>query len=165
MHLPTALALASTASLAAAHPFTLTRRAVPAIPNTSTFDILLAGNLNDAMSTFDENIQVMILDMQGNTKETIADLKSLGKTVLCYFSGGTYEPGRDDSKDFLDADLGKTMKDWPDEKWLDVESENVKKIMTARIQTAADKGCAGVDVDNVDGYVRLPLPLLTHYPI
>jgi hypothetical protein len=48
------------------------------------------------------------------------------------------------------------MKDWPDEKWLNVESENVRKIMAGRIQAAKDKGCMGVDADNVDGYVRFP---------
>ena len=162
MHLPTAVVLASTASIAAAHPY-LSRRAAPAIPNTSTFDILLAGNMNGDMGTLDENVQVMILDLEENEAATIADLKTAGKTVLCYFSAGTYEPNRDASAQFQDGDLGNTMKDWPDEKWLNVESENVRKIMTARIQAAADKGCMGVDPDNVDGYVS-PSPSATHTP-
>ncbi|KAF2691981.1 glycoside hydrolase family 114 protein [Lentithecium fluviatile CBS 122367] len=152
MHLPTALALAG---IAAAHPFSpssFSRRAVPTIPNTSTFDILLAGNLNGDTGTFDENVQVMILDMEGNDASTIQSLVSSGVTVLCYFSAGTYEPNRSDSAKFLDADLGNTMEDWPDEKWLDVESENVRTIMKGRIQMAKDKGCMGVDPDNVDGY-------------
>jgi len=157
MHLPTALAIAGTATLAAAHPH-LTRRAVPAIPNTSSFDILLAGNLNGDSGTLDESVQVMILDLEENDAATIANLKTAGTTVLCYFSAGTYEPNRDASAQFQDGDLGNTMKDWPDEKWLNVESENVRKIMTARIQAAKDKGCMGVDADNVDGYVCSPSP-------
>jgi hypothetical protein len=35
---------------------------------------------------------------------------------------------------------------------LNTNSANVRSIMTTRIQMAKDKGCNGVDPDNVDGY-------------
>jgi hypothetical protein len=45
------------------------------------------------------------------------------------------------------------MKDWKHENWLDVKSENVRKIMTARIEYARQQGCNAGDPDNIDGYV------------
>ena len=79
-------------------------------------------------------------------------LFKLNKKVICYFSAGSYEPGRPDSANFLPSDLGSQMANWPDETWLDIRSLNVQKIMAARIQLAKSKGCDAVDPDNVDGY-------------
>lgn len=152
MYISTLLSLSTTLAVGASIPHHPLRRAVPSIPNNTTFDILLAGTMNDAMGTLAETVDVMILDLEGNDASTIADLKSQGHTVLCYFSAGTYEPGRAASGQFKDGDMGNYMKDWPDERWLNVDSENVRKIMTGRMQMAQEKGCVGVDLDNVDGY-------------
>ena len=81
--------------------------------------------------------------------------KSHGKKVICYFSAGTFEDGdsrRPDSGDFPDYVKGHTLKDWHDEKWLDIRKSVVRPIMTARLKLARDKGCDGVEPDNVDGY-------------
>lgn len=72
--------------------------------------------------------------------------------MICYFSAGSYEPYRPDSSVFLPSDLGADLDGWPDEKWLDIRSANVRSIMAARIQLAASKGCDAVDPDNVDGF-------------
>jgi hypothetical protein len=42
---------------------------------------------------------------------------------------------------------------WPGERWLRLGSENVRRIMKGRVELAGQKGCDGVDPDNVDGYV------------
>jgi hypothetical protein len=73
--------------------------------------------------------------------------------VICYFSAGSYEPGRPDSGDFKKEDMGAGLDGWPGEKWLKLSSENVRNIMKKRIDLAWKKGCDGVDPDNVDGYV------------
>ncbi|KAF2441834.1 glycoside hydrolase family 114 protein [Karstenula rhodostoma CBS 690.94] len=86
-----------------------------------------------------------------NTKGWIKELAKT-KTVVCYFSAGTYEPWREDAGLFLPADYGRKMEDW-DEWWLDLKSANVKSIMEARIKRAADAGCHAIDPDNIDGYV------------
>jgi hypothetical protein len=43
-----------------------------------------------------------------------------------------------------------------DEWWLDIKSSkclaNIKPIMAARIKQAKDKGCDGIDPDNMDSY-------------
>ena len=42
---------------------------------------------------------------------------------------------------------------WPGERWLKLSSDNVRSIMKKRVEMSAQKGCDGIDVDNVDGYV------------
>ena len=39
-----------------------------------------------------------------------------------------------------------------DELWLDIRAPEVRDIMKARLDLAAQKGCDGVEPDNVDGY-------------
>ncbi|CAH0037927.1 unnamed protein product [Clonostachys solani] len=97
------------------------------------------------------DVDVYDIDVYDNSAETIAKLHRLGKKVIGYFSAGTYEKWRPDSRQFGKADLGKPMDDW-DERWVDVRSGNVRAIMAKRIQLAAEKGCDAIDPDNVDGY-------------
>lgn len=49
--------------------------------------------------------------------------------------------------------MGNPLDGWPNEKWLNINSANVRSIMTKRIQLASSMGCDAVDPDNVDGYV------------
>ncbi|KXJ88901.1 glycoside hydrolase superfamily [Microdochium bolleyi] len=89
----------------------------------------------------------------GKDKErVIGRLHGLGKKVICYFSAGTYEPYRQDSGQFKTADLGASLPDWPDERWLNTNSDNVRSIMAKRIKLAADMGCDAIDPDNMDAY-------------
>lgn len=99
------------------------------------------------------DVEVFNIDLFDNSAQTIAALHSLNKKVICYFSAGTFEEWRPDASEFAKSDLGKAMDDWPGEKWLDLRSENVRSIMARRIKLAAEKGCDGIDPDNVDGYV------------
>ena len=96
---------------------------------------------------------VFDVDLFDTPVETIQQLHNLGKKVICYFSAGSYENWRPDANSFQPADLGKGLDGWPGENWLKLSSANVRNIMKARIQMAAQKGCDGVDPDNVDGYV------------
>ncbi|KAH8656825.1 endo alpha-1,4 polygalactosaminidase precursor [Ilyonectria robusta] len=98
------------------------------------------------------DVEVFNIDLFDNSAQTIAALHSLNKKVICYFSAGTFEEWRPDASEFAKSDLGKAMDDWPGEKWLDLRSENVRSIMARRIKLAAEKGCDGIDPDNVDGY-------------
>lgn len=105
-------------------------------------------------------IDVYDVDLVDTSKQDIATLKKNGKKVICYFSAGSYENWRPDASLFNKADLGNGLAQgdtanagyWPGEKWLNIRSSKVMDIMTARIQLAKDKGCDGVDPDNVDGY-------------
>ena len=103
--------------------------------------------------TTDPDVEIFDIDLFTNSNETISLLHDLGKKVICYFSGGSYEPYRPDSDRFRSQDMGKALDGWGDEKWLDIRSENVRDIMAERVKLAHEKGCDAVDPDNVDGYV------------
>ncbi|KAJ4267452.1 hypothetical protein NW762_003559 [Fusarium torreyae] len=98
------------------------------------------------------DVGIYDLDMYDNDAETFSALHDAGKKVICYFSAGSWEDWRDDKNQFKKADLGATLDGWPDEKWLNLKSANVRNIMKKRIQYAAKKGCDAIDPDNVDGY-------------
>jgi hypothetical protein len=107
---------------------------------------------NDATSLAPD-VGIWDIDLFTNSKDIIDTLHRLGKKVICYFSAGSYEPGRPDSDQFQQSDKGKELVGWPGEYWLNLNSSNVKAIMAKRIQLASEKGCDGIDPDNVDGYV------------
>ncbi|EYE90034.1 endo alpha-1,4 polygalactosaminidase [Aspergillus ruber CBS 135680] len=114
----------------------------------STFQIMILYQLDDTST----NADIYDIDLFYNTKDIITQLHKDGRKVLCYFSAGSYEDWRDDRTQFHKSDLGSNLAGWPGERWLDINSENVRRIMLSRLDTARDKGCDGVDPDNVDGY-------------
>jgi hypothetical protein len=89
------------------------------------------------------------IDLFDNDPSTVTTLKAAGKLVICYFSAGTMEDWRDDVKDFPAADQGKVLPEWPNEKWIRTGSTKIREIMAKRIRLAADKGCDGIDPDNI----------------
>lgn len=107
---------------------------------------------DEARSAMPE-VQVFDLDMFENPADTFAMLRKAGSYVICYFSAGSYEDWRPDKSHFDATDIGKPLADWQGERWLDVSSPRVRRIMKARIKLAASKGCDAIDPDNVDGYV------------
>ena len=108
-------------------------------------------------NSIDPDVAVFDIDLYSNPVETIEYLHELDRRVICYFSAGSYEDWRDDESDFDEEDLGDDLDGWPGERWLKLDSENVRAIMTKRLDLAAEKGCDAVDPDNVDGYVSLAL--------
>ncbi|PLB52646.1 putative endo alpha-1,4-polygalactosaminidase [Aspergillus steynii IBT 23096] len=114
----------------------------------TTWQIELLYPLNDTS----HDVDVYDIDLFTNKKETIDDLHKQGRKVICYFSAGSYENWRPDKSKFKQSSLGSVMDGWPDEKWIDIRSDNVKEVMIGRLDMAVEKGCDGVDPDNVDGY-------------
>ncbi|KAK0556014.1 hypothetical protein OC846_001450 [Tilletia horrida] len=99
------------------------------------------------------SVTVYDIDMFNHQNLTVVrDLQKLGLTVICYFSSGSYEPGRPDSYKFKKSDKGNELDGWPGEYWLNLSSSNVRSIMANRIAIAANMGCNAIDPDNVDGY-------------
>jgi Glycoside-hydrolase family GH114 len=118
---------------------------------THSFQIILSGipDIKPSASSVTPNVDVYDVDLFLADKTIIQTLHKLNKTVICYFSGGTYEPGRPDSKQFSNADMGSRLKEWPNEKWLKLSSAAVRRIMVNRIQLAHERGCDAIDPDNV----------------
>jgi hypothetical protein len=131
---------------------------LPWVPKVNdTWQIILSHPpvIDDSSTTTTPNVSIFDIDLFDTPISTIQQLHKLEKKVICYFSAGSYEDWRPDASEFKPEDLGKDLDGWPGEKWLDLNSENVRKIMKERIKMASEKGCDGVDPDNVDGYVRL----------
>lgn len=107
----------------------------------------LSGNLDTSL-----DVQMYDIDLFGTSASVIASLKARGIKVICYLDAGSWEPGRPDSALFPNVAIGKVMDGWPDEKWLDVRNATVRDLIAKRMDVAVQKGCDGVEPDNVDGY-------------
>lgn len=112
-------------------------------------------NLSPTATTVTPDVDIYDIDLFTNNQSTIDALHRMGKKVICYFSAGSYEPNRPDSDKFTEKDQGKGLEGWPGERWLKLDSANVRSIMSKRIDLAAQKKCDAIDPDNVDGFVSL----------
>jgi len=127
---------------------TLANASPLAIPANASWHLQLNGPLQTP------NRQVYDIDLYDTPKQTITNLKGQGRIVICYFSAGTWEDWRSDAKLYPKAAIGKPLAEWPGERWLDYRHPQVRTVLAARLDLARDKGCDGVDPDNVDGYAN-----------
>ncbi len=97
-------------------------------------------------------VDVMELDLFDTPASVIADLQARGVRVACYFSAGSWEEWRADAAEFPDAIIGNSYDGWSGERWLDIRAAALRPLLEARLDLARDKGCDGVDPDNVNGY-------------
>jgi len=100
------------------------------------------------------DVEIYDFDLFDVPDAVIEELHASDRKLLCYFSAGSYEQWRPDAGDFPDAALGKKLDGWAGERWLDVRHPAVFEIMTARLDRARERGCDGVEPDNVDGYTN-----------
>jgi len=98
------------------------------------------------------DVEMYDVDLFDVPQGTIQALQNAGRIVICYFSAGSFEDWREDAGDFPSEALGNNLDEWEGENWLDITNETVREIMEARLDLAADKGCDGVEPDNMDGY-------------
>jgi hypothetical protein len=95
------------------------------------------------------------IDLFDVPQSVIDALHEDGRIVICYFSAGSYEEWRPDAADFPSSVQGNPLDGWPGESWLDVRQiDTLGPIMQARLELAVQKGCDGVEPDNVDGYAN-----------
>lgn len=110
----------------------------------------LSGTINTSVAA-----QMYDIDLAETPAATIAELHTAGRTVICYFSAGSWEAFRADAARFPESVLGSSLDGWPDERWLDIRQiDLLTPIMAARLDMAVTKGCDGVEPDNVDGYAN-----------
>jgi hypothetical protein len=129
----------------------------PTVGQTWQIVLLQPIALNPDANTVTPNVDIYDIDLFTNNQSTIDALHRMGKKVICYFSAGSYEPNRPDSNQFTEQDQGKGLEGWPGERWLKLDSVNVRNIMSKRIDLAAQKKCDAIDPDNVDGFVSTKL--------
>jgi hypothetical protein len=95
------------------------------------------------------------VDLFDTPVSTIQELHARGTHVACYFSAGSYERGRPDSRRFSRSVLGRTLSGWPGERWLDIRRlRTLGPIMKRRLDLCRRKGFDAVEADNVDGYAN-----------
>lgn len=126
----------------------------PAVGSTWQIVLVAPIQLDSSATSVTPDVDIFDLDLFNTNASTINTLHRLGKKVICYFSAGSYEPGRPDSKDFKESDKGKGLEGWPGERWLNLNNNNVRNIMSRRIDLASKKKCDAIDPDNVDAFVR-----------
>ena len=100
------------------------------------------------------DVKVYDIDLFNTPDAVLSQLHAEGRRIVCYFSAGSAETYRPDYDQFRKSDLGKPLDGYPDERWIDVRSANVRRIMAARLDLARTRGCDGVEPDNVDGYAN-----------
>lgn len=108
--------------------------------------------------TLDRSVEADVydIDLFDTPQGDIEALHAAGRRVVCYFSAGSSEDWREDFGRFRPEELGNPLDGWEGERWLDVRSENVRAVMAARLDRAVEKGCDGVEPDNVDGWENDP---------
>jgi len=114
-----------------------------------TWQWQLQGTLD---TSFD--VQMYDIDLVDTPQATLDALHADGRTVVCYFSAGSYEDWRPDAGEFPPEALGNPLGGWPGEYWLDLGNATVRSIMEARLDLAVSRACDGVEPDNVDGYAN-----------
>jgi hypothetical protein len=113
-----------------------------------TWQIQYTGELD-----LEVDVDVFNLDLFETLPATIEALHWKGVYVICYFSAGSWEDWRPDAEAFPGDVLGQNLEGWPGERWLDISRlELLTPIVEGRLDLAVEKGCDGVDPDNVDGY-------------
>ncbi len=115
----------------------------------TTWQWQLLGTVNTAY-----DVDVYDIDLFDVPESVIGALQAAGRRVICYFSAGSFEDFRPDAGRFPQDVLGNTLEGFGDERWLDIRSTTVLEIMYDRLELAVQKGCDGVEPDNVDGYVN-----------
>lgn len=98
------------------------------------------------------SVDLYDIDLFDTPATTIKQLKAAGKIVICYFSAGSFENWRSDVNRFSNEAKGRPLDGWPGERWLDIRNSSVRQTIAFRLDLAKQKGCNGVDPDNVDGY-------------
>ena len=118
-------------------------------PNIDTsWQWQLQGDVNTSYS-----VELYDIDLFDSNRTLIQSLKDDGKKVICYFSAGSWESWRSDANDFPSSVKGEKIDGW-DERWLNISNEALAPIMRARLDLAIQKGCDGVEPDNMDGYTN-----------
>jgi hypothetical protein len=96
-----------------------------------------------------EHVRIFDIDLFEHDRAAIRQFKRAGKKVICYFSVGTSEDWRDDYNQISPKDMGANLPMWAGERWLNIKSPAILRLMKKRIRYAARKGCDAIDPDNV----------------
>lgn len=115
---------------------------------STTWQWQLSGELDTGY-----DVDVYDVDLFDVPVATIDELHADGRRVICYFSAGSSEDWRADHTLFPAEVQGEPLDGWEGERWLDIRSQLVLDLMLSRLDVAVEKGCDGVEPDNVQAYL------------
>jgi len=95
------------------------------------------------------DVDVYDIDWEAD-QATVDKLHAAGIKVICYVSVGSWEDFRPDADDFPAAVIGNDYEGWPGEKHVDIRSEALRAIMSARFDSCRSKGFDAIEPDNMD---------------
>lgn len=119
-------------------------------PTTRPWQLQLSGRI-------DTSVGAPVYDIDGlrTPARVVRRLARRGRRVVCYFSAGTYEPFRADAERFPAEAIGRRLRDFPDERWLDIRRlDLLAPLLRRRLDVCERKGFDAADPDNVDGYAN-----------
>ncbi|MCA9569567.1 MAG: endo alpha-1,4 polygalactosaminidase, partial [Myxococcales bacterium] len=119
----------------------------PGIPAGVSWQWQITGTVDTSL-----DVDVYDVDLFELTDAVRDAIHARGSTLVCYFSAGSYEPWTPDAAEFPEDTIGRRLEGWPDERWLDVNDPTVREILEARLDLAVEKGCDGVEPDNVTAW-------------
>ena len=111
----------------------------------TTWQWQLTGEINTTLAV--DMYDVDLFETPDAVFEALSD-----KTVICYFSAGSVESFREDATGMPEEAVGDRLLGWGDERWLDVSNPAVFDMIERRLDLAVERGCDGLEPDNVDGY-------------
>ncbi len=100
------------------------------------------------------DVEMYDVDLFDAPDDKLEAIRGRGSTLICYFSAGSMEDWRDDASRFPEDAVGAELDGWPGEYWVDVMDPTVRTVMEDRLELAVERGCDGVEPDNVDGYAN-----------
>ena len=95
-----------------------------------------------------------VFDIDGfdNDAATVTALHNVGARVICYVEVGGLEPDRPDTASFPAVSIGNPVDGYPDERYLDIRSADVLRLILARVEMCAAKGFDAVEPDLDDTF-------------
>lgn len=118
-------------------------------PPGTTWQWQLTGTIDTSLA-----VTMYDVDLFDAPDDILAALRERGTRIVCYFSAGSHEDWRADAAELPAHVLGTPLDGWAGERWLDIRSPIVRTQMRARLARAKQRGCDGVEPDNVDGYAN-----------
>jgi hypothetical protein len=125
----------------------------PAARSAVRADMSVQYQLTDDVDTT-VDAQLFVIDLFDATQQGIAALHAKNRVVIAYVSVGSLESWRQDAATFPRAAVGMPLADYPDERWLDIRSDDVRTAIAARLDHARDKGFDGVFFSTLGGYMQ-----------
>lgn len=113
----------------------------------ATWQWQLQGDINTSY-----DVDVYDIDLFDAPQTVIDALHADGRTVICYYSAGSFEEWRGDAERYPAEALGESLDGWEGERWIDTRNDAVRAIIETRHDLASEKRCDGVEPDNVTAF-------------